>query len=130
MLSRTTRENIPYQLEGERHLPPEQRSTFLLATLPNHLMLTILELSSQQQHQKWIELALKAGLRGWENFPDAEGRPTPFLREEGRTRNVHGAEVKSPVRSETIELIPSKILLELANAIVGANQLKDEDVKN
>lgn len=130
VISRTTRDNIPYQLEGERELPAAQRSTFTLATLPNHVMLAILELSARQEHQSWIELALKAGLRGWDNFPDADGKPTPFQREEGRTRNVHGTEVKSPVRDETIDLLPPKILIELANAIVGANQLKDDDVKN
>jgi hypothetical protein len=130
VIARSTRENIRYVLESERELAADKQSVFLIATLPNKMMLAILQLISRAEPQKWIELALRAGLRGWDNFPDEDGKPTPFAREEGKTRAVHGVEVKNPVKDEALELLPPSILLELANAILSANQIQDDDAKN
>jgi hypothetical protein len=130
VIARSTRERIPYVLRDERDLPPEQQTTFLLAALPNHAMLSILQMMQHGQSKAWIEVALTAGLRGWENFNDADGNATPFRREDNQTRTLHGVEIKGPVSRGTLEVLPAGILLELAEAIVSANKLTVEDAKN
>jgi len=130
VIARSTRENIPFILERERELPPEQQTTFLLATLAHHVMLQLLQLSQQGRSRDYVELALRAGLRGWKQFPDEKGNETPFRREEGKTVTVHGAEVKGPVTPATLAVIPIDIVLELVNAIVGENRVTDDDAKN
>lgn len=130
VVSRTTRENIPFVLERERGLPPEQQTTFLLATLPNHLMLSLLQLMQHGQTKAWVELALTAGLRGWSNFLDEEDKETPFKRETARTVTLHGVDIRGPVAKATLDLIPTDLLLELAQAVMTSNQITGDDAKN
>lgn len=131
VIARSTRENIPYVCDAERGLPPEQQTTFLLATLPNHLMLSLLELMQRGETKAWVEVALTAGLRGWENFPDEHGKQTPFRRDDAaRRRTLHGIEIAGPVPAATLEVIPANLLLELATAVIKANQITGDDAKN
>lgn len=129
VISRTTRENIPYVLKSERGLPPEQQTTFLLATISNDLMLSLMEMGQKDQTKASIELALRAGLRGWKNFPDQNGHETPFERDSGNAI-VHGVQVRNPVSKATLELVPTSILMELGTAIVQVNQLDADEAKN
>lgn len=130
VIARTVRENIRYVAEKERDLPAEQQTVFLLASLPNHILLALLEMIAANQTKKWVEVALTAGLRGWERFADDQGNEAPFRRDVNVTRSIHGVEVKGPVSKSTIELLPTDLLIELANAIVSQNQLTNDDAKN
>jgi hypothetical protein len=130
VIARSTRERIPYVLEAERQLPPEQQTTFYLAVLPNWMMLNLLQLMQEAKHDRWVLLALTAGLRGWDNFRDEDGHETPFVRETRRRRNVAGVDVPDPVAEASLNALPSSLLFELANAIVSANQLTGDDAKN
>lgn len=130
VIARSTRENIPFILERERELPPEQQTTFFLATLPHHVVLQLLELGGQNRTRDYIELAMRAGLRGWKQFPDEKGNETPFRREENKTVTIHGAEVKGPVTPATLAVIPVDIVMELVQAIVRENRITDDDAKN
>lgn len=128
-IARSTRESIPFVLVAERSLPPEQQTTFHLAPLPHHLLTSILDLMAKNENGKWIELAIAAGLRGWDNFPDETGAATPFTFEPG-PRTIAGVLVKRPVAAETLDRIPSSLLVELAKAIVDENRLTEADAKN
>ncbi len=129
VIARSTRERIPYVSEADRQLPPEQQTTFYLAVLPNWMMLNLLQLQNEAKHDQWILLALSAGLRGWDNFPDEDGNETPFSRDR-RRRNIAGVDVQDPVSEASINAIPSTLLLELAKAVVESNQLTANDAKN
>jgi hypothetical protein len=129
-IARTTRERIPYVPEAERELPPEQQTTFYLAVLPNWMMLALLQMQNEARHDRWILLALTAGLRGWDNFPDENGVETPFTRETRRRRNIAGVEVLDPVSEASLNAVPANLLLELAKAIIEANQLTSAEAKN
>lgn len=129
VLSRSTRENIPYTLESERELPPEQRTTFLLASLSHDMLLALVQMMQQGQTRQWVKVALAAGLRGWTNFLDATGNETPFLRSE-QTVVMHGVEIRKPVTNATLDLIPSEFLIELAQAVIEANKATATDAKN
>lgn len=130
VIARSTRENIPYIIESERDLKPEEQTVFKIAVLPNHIMLVLMEYQQAGKQKQLVELALTAGLRGWDNFPDEGGAETPFAREEGRSRLVHGVKVKDPVKVETLEVIPGSLLVELTNAVIGANQIALDEAKN
>ena len=129
VIARSTRENIPFVLQAERDLPPEQQTVFKIATLNHDTMLALLQMMAEGQARKWIKVALAAGLRGWTNFRDADGNETEFRRSD-RTLTIHGIEVQRPVTDKTLDSIPSELLLELAQAIVDANQATVDDAKN
>lgn len=130
VIARSTKENIPYVLEAERDLPPEQQSTFLLASLSNDMMMSLLQLMQEGQTKKWVEVTLTAGLRGWRNFLGEDGNEAPFRRDPNLTRGVHGVEIKGPVAKATLELLPTEHLFELAQAVMRANKLSPDDAKN
>jgi hypothetical protein len=129
VVSRSTRENIPYVLLAERELPADQQTTFKLASLSHDTLLAQLQLIAEGQVRKWVKVALAAGLRGWTNFRDADGNETEFRRSD-RTVTIHGIEITKPVTDKTLDAIPSELLLELAQAIVDANQATVDDAKN
>lgn len=129
VVSRSTRENIPYVLQAERDLSAEQQTTFKLASLSHDTLLAILQLISEGQPRKWVKVALAAGLRGWSNFRDADGNETEFRRSE-RSVTMHGVEISKPVTDKTLDAIPTELLLELAQAVVEANQATVDDAKN
>lgn len=130
VIARTTRETIRYVAEKERDLPEEQQTVFLLASLPNHMLLSLVELIQAGRVKHWVEVALAAGLRGWERFSDEAGNPVAFRRDDNITRTVHGVEIKGPVSKSTLEVLPTELLIELAQAIIAANKLTNDDAKN
>lgn len=131
VIARSTRENIPYVIEAERDLKDEsKKTTFLIAVLPNHIMLQLMEFERLGKQKSLVELALAAGLRGWSNFPDEAGNETPFVRDDGRSRLMHGVKVQDPVKAATLEVLPASLLIELTNAVITANQLALDEAKN
>lgn len=129
VIARSTRENIPFVLQAERDLPPEQQTVFKIATLNHDTMLALLQMMAEGQARKWIKVALAAGLRGWTNFRDEHGNETEFRRSD-RTVTIHGIEVAKPVSDKTLDAIPADILLELAQAVIECNQVSVDDAKN
>lgn len=129
-IARSTRERIPFVLTAERQLPPEQQTTWYLAVLPNWMMLNLLQLMQEGKHDRWMLLALTAGLRGWDNFRDENGLDVLFTRETRRRRNVAGVDVPDPVSEASLNAIPSELLVELSQAVVAVNQLTDAEAKN
>lgn len=127
VIARSTRELIRYIPESDRSLPADQQTTFLLAVLPNHVMLHILEMV-ERRDRGLREIVLRAGIRGWENFKDPDGRDTPFALE--RDQNLHGIKFAELASRATIEFIPTALLEELVHVIIKQNQVTSNDAKN
>jgi len=72
-----------------------------------------------------IEL-LRAGLRGWENFNDRDGKPIPF---QTNTQRSSGSAKEVPT-DKTLEYLPTIIAKELANVIYNQNKLDEGERKN
>lgn len=136
-VARSKSDLIRYVTEADRKLPVDQQSTFILAPLSNKTLgqianqlqvsvdgLTATVLRGQQRY-----CALKAGLKGWENFSTAEGVPAPFLTDKG-DRQQHGVQFTSPPKDETLELLAPSDYAEIADAILSANRLTEDDTKN
>lgn len=136
-VARSKSDIIRYVPEADRKLPLALQSVFLLAPLSNKTMgqiqnllqvsidgQTATLLRGQQRHS-----ALKAGLKGWENFCTADGAPVVFATDKG-DRMVHGVAVHNPPSDESLEMIPMAEYEEIADAILNANRLTDDDRKN
>jgi hypothetical protein len=136
-VARSKSDLIRYVTEADRKLPVDQQSVFLIAPLSNKTMgqiqnllqvsidgQTATLLRGQQRHS-----ALKAGLKGWENFATADGAPAVFATDKGE-RLVHGVTVHNPPSDESLEMIPIADYEEIADAILNANRLNDDDRKN
>jgi hypothetical protein len=131
VIARTTRENIEYVPLADRQLPEAEQTTFLLAALPNHQMLQLLPMTADiRRLPEWITIALKAGLRGWRNFRREDGSEVEFRREDGRRKTIFGVEVMNPASDATLELLPTELCTELAQAILDANRVTVDDAKN
>lgn len=131
VVSRTKSDVIPYVCRADRALPAEQQTQFLLRPLSSKVVLATqnLRAGGEMQVGTAMLLALKAGLAGWRNFPDPEGKPTPFEQETG-VQLVFGVEVDRPVTDATLERVPKDLLIELATAIHTEGKLQDADIPN
>jgi hypothetical protein len=132
-----SKEGWSYVLKADRELPPEQRTTFHLRRLSNRTMTALQNLATYSLQnadikvatgtQRWV--TLKAGLAGWTNFLMPDGTPAEFRLFEGST-TLHGVELASSVRDESLELLDYADAMELADAIVDGNELTKADAKN
>jgi len=62
--------------------------------------------------------ALEHGLRGWENFRDAQGNEIPFRENNGKPR------------PECFDAIPPSVRRELANVIIDGSEMTEDEEKN
>ncbi|MBL8752271.1 MAG: hypothetical protein JNK15_03135 [Planctomycetes bacterium] len=129
VIARSTRETFRFQLEAERNLPEGERTTFLLAHLPTRIMIELLDLASRGESGKWIMVALKVGLVGWENFNDADGRPEPFVFDR-RPCKLHGIDIEKPVSDDSLNALPAAVAAQIAKAVIEGNQITATDAKN
>lgn len=136
-VARSKSDLIRYVTEADRKLPADQQSEFILAPLSNKTLgqiqnqlqvsidgATATVLRGQQRY-----CALKAGLKGWENFSTADGAPAAFLIDKG-DRQAHGVQFTSPPKDETLELLAPADYEEIADAILSANRITEDDTKN
>lgn len=139
-VARSARESFPYVLLEDRALPVEQRTTFHLRRLPTRLMLALDNLTSLttgagQENDVAVRLgdrqivALRAGLCGWDNFADAEGKPIPFEMTRGRSL-ISGVVVDDAAKESAIEWLRPEWAKELAGAITSGNTFTTGDAKN
>lgn len=129
VVSRNKSEQVEYVLLAEREAEKAEQSVFQIAALSNKQMLALAKLGEDGNGHLVVEVAVRAGLRGWKNFLTPEGQETPFRRD-SRTVVLHGVQVEQPVADATFEAIPTEILLELSKAITNFNQLDAADAKN
>jgi hypothetical protein len=66
------------------------------------------------------------GLRGWQNFVDADGKEIPFK----TAKRNHGGQSYRVVDEEVLKQVPRVVIMELAEEIRRDNELSETDVKN
>jgi len=70
---------------------------------------------------------VRFGLRGWKNFADKDGKPVEFIRTQ---MQVLGVGMRWVADDRCIAKLQSEWMSELSDAILNANQLSEDDVKN
>ena len=80
-----------------------------------------------ERSKMWFE-AVRRGLKGWDNFLDPQtDKPIPF---KTIKRDLPGGIRSEIVPNELLDLIPLKIIEELADQIMEGNTMEAEEVKN
>ncbi|MBI5427542.1 MAG: hypothetical protein HZA02_04595 [Nitrospinae bacterium] len=124
-------EKIRYILKGDRDLPVERQTVFLLKPLRAK------DAARMQDGAAEIDIgkgradstmrimsgtqtleALRSGLAGWENFKNAQGEEVVWRENNGEPR------------PEMFDLIAAKDRRELAERIIEGRDLPDESAKN
>lgn len=136
VVARNTSETFPYVIEAERGAPVEEQTVFHLRCLPASVGLALDNLQSGTVDLKisvrlgdQMVVTLRAGLAGWDNFKDAEGKAIEFKRDQGE-RAVFGVTIKNPAAAAMIDYLPEKVAQELAVAIRHGNTVTRADVGN
>lgn len=129
VVSRNKHEQAEYVLLAERKAEPAERTVFQISALSNKQMLALAKLGEDGNGHHAVEVAVRAGLRGWRNFLTPDGAETEFRRD-SRKVVLHGVEIDQPVSEATFECIPPDVLLELSKAITNFNQVDADAAKN
>lgn len=134
-VARSARELFDYVLMEDRDLPAEQQTTFSLRALSTRVSLALDNLASTDGKDIAVRVGhriiatVRAGLAGWRNFNDKDGKPIPFHAAAG-PRMIYGVEVDNPADLESLEWFSPEQVKELAGAIVDGNQLTRADVRS
>lgn len=115
-----------YVLQEERDLPIEQQTVWKIKVLTARELAEIEDNTSridkegvlQVRHGSVVLNTLRKGLRGWENFQDAQGNPVPFRDNNGVPREDNFDRMRPAWRRE------------ICNAITEQNRLTADQVKN
>lgn len=126
-----------YVCQAERELPKERQTVFRLRRLPASVGMALDNLHDAAIAGGHVTLrvgdqrivTLRAGLAGWENLNDPEGRPVEFKAVTG-DRVVFGIPLKNPCHETMIDLLPEEVAEELAAAIRTGNTMTATDAKN
>ena len=130
-------ETFPYICRAERELPKEKQTVFRLRRLPASVGMSLDNLHEAASTGAHVTLrvgaqrnvTLRAGLAGWENLPDSDGKPVEFRAVTGE-RVVFGITLRNPCHESMIDLLPEEVAEELANAIRAGNTVTTTDAKN
>ena len=128
-----------YVMERDRKLAPEQQTVLLLRPMPYGVQRKFLsivgsnlsvftdasdaegvpEKAMQLPLGEIVDIVVPAGLRGWRNFKDKNGKDVVWK------ANGHGA-----MEERLLQLFDLTALVELVGAIVGLSFITEEDRKN
>ncbi len=134
-------EEFPFQTEEDMELPQDQRTTWSVVgldirqrsrledeTATGSLNAETEEVDSFKFNAGNINyLALRAGLRGVENFCDARGKAIPF--EQDKMLNVLGKQIRPPTDA-FLSRIPPGAAKQIAEAIRENLRLSPEEGKD
>lgn len=136
VIARSVNETFPYVVKADRELDQSQQTVFQLRRLPSTVGIALDNLhegnASGQVTLKVGDqkiVSLMAGLAGWENFNDSEGRPVEFKKQSGE-RSVFGVVIKDPAHRSMIDRLPPEVADELAAVIREENTLSEDETKN
>jgi hypothetical protein len=121
VLARSVAEVVSVGLESDKDSP--RPTTFRIGVLPHRTMLALPSLKGEET----VELAVRAGVRGWDGMADSQGRPVEAVREEG-SLSLFGVEVERPLSLSSYDALPVECITELAEQVLKHNQLTREDV--
>lgn len=118
---------FPFVLKEDRELPEEQRTVFQLRGLTVSEEAQVSD-SMLMAHSGSDEVAFRAGthqltvlrygLKGWENFLDAEGQPVEFETTKGHPRVV---------TDELLDRLLPKHRQELVQAVLDRGEIKADE---
>jgi hypothetical protein len=131
-VARSTRETFPFVTEADRQLSKDKQTTFHLRQLSTRTMLALRDLREGDEAAvgKWLIVALRAGLVGWENFCDSTGAAVEFTLDK-KARFVHGVLIEHAAASEaSIEYLSPQDAQEIGLAIMRGNTLSLDEVGN
>lgn len=136
VIARSVNETFPYVCIADRAKPPGEQTTFRLRRLPALVALALDNLHDANADGSRVTLrigdqkkvALLAGLAGWENLNDSEGRPIEFRAASG-DRPVCGITVKNPADAAVVDLLPHDVAEELADAVRNGSVFTELDAK-
>jgi hypothetical protein len=126
-VARSTKEVFDYVLKEDRELPKEKQTVFHLRRLSTRHAVRARDLAEDQG--RMCEFALRAGVAGWDNFADEDGKAVECRHDKGSVP-VFGIDVAEPMSMDSLNRIPPHVVGELATAIITGNTLTSDDVKN
>jgi hypothetical protein len=136
-VARSSRETFEYVLLEDRGLPADRQTVFSLRRLPTRVLLALENLTSVATNGRSADVRLgdrfvvllRAGVAGWRNFADADGKPIEFRSVAG-PRLVYGIEIENPADVACLEFLSAEQAKELAEAVQDGNTATRDDVKN
>lgn len=139
-VARSTKETFTFVTVADQALPKERQTTFHLKRLPTSTMIRLRDLREGDQADvgSWMLVALAAGVEGWENLLDDEGKPVEFE----KLASVQGARRRHEVvelcaqlsidqvaAKSTIDRLRTEDAQEVAIAVMQGNELSVNDAK-
>lgn len=140
-IANTPNQTREWVRKSERDLPPDQRTTFVLRSVPFAVrsqfgvLLGLAQDGSDgsnflakippQEVASLYVLALRCCLVGWRNYRDADGREVAFV---GTTLTVNGVAIRGAASDETLELIDTETMAELGQDCLLSMVLTKRDV--
>ena len=70
--------------------------------------------------------AVRRGLRGWENFIGSDDKPVEY---KTHVREIDGKQ-RTVCRPELLDMLPLPVITELADKILGDNEVSEDDLGN
>ncbi len=102
----------------------EKKTVWKIGVLDSESMTVVME--EETKVLKTTAMAVRFGLRGFENFFDAQGNPVEFVTEQ----KALGGRAVHVVADKIMKIIPSPIVLELGTEILKMAQLSESEIKN
>lgn len=126
-IARSAQEVFDYVALEDRELPAEKQTVFHLRRLSTRVMTRLRDIADDQG--RVAELALRAGIAGWDKFVDQDGVVIEARHEKGEVL-LWGIPIKDPLHVDSLNRLPVSLVGELATAIIAGNTVTDDDVKN
>lgn len=130
-IARTTKETFDYITLADRELPQEKQTRFHLRRLSTATMLMLRNLRDGEDARlgSWLTVALRAGIAGWENYVDPDGKAVPAVFDRVPA-TISGIQLQRSLSEESINHLSTGDAMEIALAVMTGNELTVEDVKN
>lgn len=102
----------------------EKKTVWKIGVLDSESMTVVME--EETKVLKTTAMAVRFGLRGFENFFDAQGNPVEFVTEQ----KILGGRPVHVISDKIMKIIPSPVVLELGTEILKMAQLSESEIKN
>ena len=129
MIALDPRRERDYITSADRDLPEDQQTTLRLRTLPESVMVEIMDsvrVSTNDDGDAEVSQAgvgtrtrtiLRHGLTGWSNFKNGDGSDVPFEASNGAASD------------DSLGRIPWDAKIELANAVEATGRMTEDEVE-
>lgn len=125
VVARSSREVFDFIPLSDRDLPAAQQTVFHLRRFPTHIAIRA---RSLRESDDLVELVLRAGIAGWSNFLDKDGKPVECKHQ--KNVKIAGHTIEEALEKDLLEWLNQDLATELLDAIRTGNTLSDDDAKN